>query len=195
MLGIVTAFGALFLELLLFTFFNLKIDSSYTYANSLNLAIILSVLLEESVKIIFLFQILKKIVPEKTPQKNIFLSALMAGLGFSFTEIFLNLFNPQINRYFSWSDALGLLAVHTTTFAILGYILAKKIPSSFLKFICLLPIVFLFHLIYNSLVIYQWNFSFYFLFLLLSSLMILVFFWDLKELPGGKNLPKSEIGL
>lgn len=195
MLGIVTAFGALFLELLVFTFFNLKIDSSYAYANSLNLAIILSVFLEESVKIVILFQILKKTIQEKTEPRNIFLSAVMAGLGFSLTEIFFNLFNPQINRSLSWVDMAGLLSVHTGTFALLGYILAKKIPPNFLKFILFLPLTFSFHLLYNSLVIYQWNSGFYFLFLVLTFLALAVFLRDLKKSAEEKNLPKSEIGL
>lgn len=195
MLGIITALGALFLELLVFTFFNLKIGSAYSYSSSLNLTIIFSVFLEESVKIIILFQILKKIIQEGAKRKHIFLSAVMAGLGFSVLEIFLNLFNSQINRYLSWSDVAGLLIVHTATFAILGYILAKKTDLSFSKFALFLPAVFLFHLFYNSLVIYQWNSGFYFLFTILSLLLILAFWEDLKRQPGKENLPKSGISL
>jgi len=193
MLGIITALGALFLELLVFTFFNLKIDSSYVY--SLNFAIIFSVFLEESVKIIILFQILKKIIRQAAGQKQIFLSAMMAGLGFSVMEIFLNLLNPQTNRYFSLLDGLGILVVHTGTFVFLGYVLAKKIDLNFSQFIFLFPIIFLFHLLYNYIIICQGTFGFYFLFLFLSCLMLLIFFWDLNRQSDKKNLPKSEIRL
>ena len=195
MLGIITAFGVLFLELLVFTVFNLKTDLSYTYAISLNLIIIFSVFLEESVKIIILFQILKKIISNRSERKHIFLSALIAGLGFSATEIFFNFFNSQINSYFSWSDVFGLLTVHTTTFAILGYILAKKTDPSLPKLALFFPVVFSFHLFYNSLIIYQWSSIFYFLFIILSFLLILAFFWDLRRHLKEQSLPKSEIGL
>jgi hypothetical protein len=195
MLGIITAFGALFLELLVFTIFNSKTGALYAYTSSLNLTIIFSVFLEESVKIIILFQVLKKIIREGASRKDVFLSALLAGLGFSVTEIFFNLFNSQINRYLSWLDVFGLLTVHMTTFAILGYILAKKTNLNFSQFALLLPLVFSVHLFYNSLVIFQWNFGFYFLFIILSLLLILTFFGDIKQHPEGKNLPKSEIGL
>lgn len=190
-LGIIAAFGALFLELLVFSVFNFKTGYFYVYTNSLNLTIIFSVLLEEAVKIIILYQILKKMIAERTPKKYIFLFALMAGLGFSITEILFNFFNSQINRYFSWSDAFGLLAVHTATFAILGYILAKKNNLSLPKFALFFPIVFSFHLFYNSLIIYQWSSICYFLFIILSFLLIPAFFWDLKK----HDLSKSEIGL
>lgn len=195
MLGIITALGALFLELLIFTFFNFKIDSSYVHSDSLSLAVVFSVFLEESVKIIILFQILKKIIQEGAGQKQIFLSAVIAGLGFSVTEIFFNLFNSQINRYFSWSDIAGLLTVHIGTLAILGYALAKKTDLSFSKFVFLLPVIFFFHLLYNSLVIYQWNSGFHFLFLILSLTLILAFFQDLLRHPKKENLQKSEISL
>lgn len=190
MFGIIAAFGALFLELMVFMFFDLK-TGVVSYSNSLNSAIILSVFLEEAVKIIILYQILKKIIAEGASRKYVFLSALMAGLGFSVTEILFNFFNSQINRYFSWSDAFGLLAVHTTTFAILGYILAKKINLSLPEFALFFPVVFSFHLFYNSLIIYQWGSLFYFLFIILSLLLISAFFWDLKK----RDLSKSEIGL
>ncbi|MBU2028384.1 hypothetical protein KJ761_00655, partial [Patescibacteria group bacterium] len=128
-------------------------------------------------------------------QKQIFLSAVIAGLGFSVTEIFFNLFNSQINRYFSWSDIAGLLTVHIGTLAILGYALAKKTDLSFSKFVFLLPVIFFFHLLYNSLVIYQWNSGFHFLFLILSLTLILAFFQDLLRHPKKENLQKSEISL
>lgn len=195
MLGIITAFGALFLELLVFTFFDLKIGSSYFYLNSLTLALIFSVFLEESVKIIILFQILKKLIEVKAERKQIFFSAIIAGLGFSLTEIFITFSNSQINRYLSFWDILGLLLVHTGTFAILGYALAKKTHWSFRKFICLLPLVFCFHLLYNSLIIYQGHSGFYFLFLIFSLFLIIIFWLDLKRQSNRENLPKSEIGL
>jgi hypothetical protein len=195
MLGIITAFGALFLELLLFTFFNLDLGAAYLYSNSLSWPLIFSAFLEESVKIVILYQILKKIIQAGMERKNIFLSALMAGLGFSLTEIFFNLFNSQISPSLSFRDIFGLLIVHTGTFAILGYVLAKKTGLSFLRFILFLPVVFLFHLFYNSLVLYQWSSGFYWLFTILSLILILAFFWDLKKHYSQKNLPKSEIGL
>jgi hypothetical protein len=195
MLGIITALGALFLELLFFTFFNLKIDSPFLYSNSLNFTIIFSVFLEEIVKIIIFFQILKKIIQERARRKHIFLSAIMAGLGFATMEILFNLFNSQINRYLSWSDVFGLLTVHTGTFAILGYALAKKNNLNFSRFALFLPIVFSLHLLYNLIIIYQWNFWFYFLFIILSLIMILAFFGDLKRCSKKEDLLKSEIGL
>jgi hypothetical protein len=195
MLGIITALGALFLELLVFTSFNFKLGSPYLYSNSLNLTIIFSVFLEEIVKIIVLFQILKKIIQEGFERKHIFLSAIMVGLGFATMEILFNLFNSQINQYLSWPDVLGLLIVHTGTFAILGYVLAKKTDLNFSKFVLLLPIVFSLHLLYNFIVIYQQNSGFYFIFTILSLIMILVFFWNLKRRPREEDLPKSEISL
>jgi len=195
MLGIITALGALFLELLFFTVFNLKMDLSRVYSHSFVLAVILSVFLEESLKISVLFKILKKIIREESGQKPVFLSAVMAGLGFSATEIFLNLFNLQTNRYFFFLDIFGLLIVHIGTFAILGYVLAKKADFSFPKFALFLPVTISFHLLYNILVIYRENSGFYFLFLILSLILILVFSRDLKKPLKNENLPKSEISL
>jgi hypothetical protein len=159
------------------------------------LAVIFSVFLEETVKIIILFQIWKKLIEGGAVQKQIFSSAVIAGLGFSATELAFIFFNSQVNVYLSWQDVLGLLLVHTGTFAILGYVLAKKTAWNFSKFICLWPLVFSFHLLYNSLIIYQGHSMFYFLFLALSLIMILIFFWDLQRQSGRENLPKSEIGL
>lgn len=195
MLGIITAFGALFLELLLFTFFNLDLGTAYLYSDSLSWPLIFSAFLEESVKIVILYQILKKIIQAGMERKNIFLSALMAGLGFSLTEIFFNLFNSQISPSLSFRDIFGLLIVHTGTFAILGYVLAKKTGLSFPRFALFFPVIFLFHLLYNSLVLYQWNSGFYWLFTISSLILILVFWGDLKRHSLEKNLPKSEIGL
>lgn len=195
MLGIITALGALFLELLVFTFFNFKLNSTFPYSSSLNLTVIFSVFLEEIIKIFVLFQILKKIIQEGSDRKHIFLSATMAGLGFAAMEILFNLFNSQINRYLSWSDVFGLLIVHTGTFAILGYVLAKKTTLRFSRFIFFFPIVFSFHLLYNFIIIYPQNSGFYFLFTILSLIMLLAFWKDLKRHSRKKDLPKSEISL
>jgi len=195
MLGIITAFGALFLELLLFTFFNLDLGDVYLYSNSLSWPLIFSAFLEESVKIVILYQILKKIIQVGMERKNIFLSALIAGLGFSLTEILFYLFNSQISPSLSFRDIFGLLVIHTGTFAILGYVLAKKTGLSFPGFALFFPVIFLFHLLYNSLILYQWNSGFYWLFIISSLILILVFWEDLKRHSLEKNLPKSEIGL
>jgi RsiW-degrading membrane proteinase PrsW (M82 family) len=195
MLGIITAFGALFLELLIFTFFNLDLGAAYPYSDSLSWPLIFSAFLEESVKIIILYQILKKIIQAGMERKNIFLSALMAGLGFSLTEILFYLFNSQINSHLSFRDVFGLLVVHTGTFAILGYALAKKTGLNFPRFALFFPVIFLFHLFYNSLILYQWNSGFYWLFTISSLILILVFWRDLKRHSLEKNLPKSEIRL
>jgi hypothetical protein len=194
MLGIITAIGALFLELSFFTFFNLEIGSSYLYASSLSLALIFSIFLEESLKIIVLYQLLKKLIQEKASRGNIFLSALMVGLGFSAMEILLNLFNSQINRYLSFLDVFGILAVHTGTFSLLGYFLARWNNLPFKKFTLFFPVIFIFHLYYNSLILYAWPSGFYFLFIAFTLLLILFFFRDIKKL-SKKNLPKSEFSL
>lgn len=195
MLGIITAFGALFLELLLFTFFDLKIGAPYLFSNSLSWPIIFSAFLEEIVKFIVIFKVFKEILQKESEPKPVFFSSLFIGLGFSTTEIFFNLFNSQINRYFFWSDVIGLFTVHTTTLAILGFTLTKWPDLNWKKFALLLPLVFLVHLIYNYIVIYQSNSGLSFLFLLSSFILILVFSWNSRKNFKKGNLPRPEIGL
>ncbi|MBP7811669.1 MAG: hypothetical protein KA054_02395 [Candidatus Moranbacteria bacterium] len=113
--GTLAAVAAFLLEIIFLTGFSLGL-----------ITFIIGALIEEGMKLLFLFQYQKRFcssMPSSPPLRFLFFA--LFGIGFAFFEIFLALpMNTEI--------LLALISVHTLTSLILGYTLLTRKLSHFL---------------------------------------------------------------
>jgi RsiW-degrading membrane proteinase PrsW (M82 family) len=147
--GIVAAAGALFFELTLSSFFSqenfLPILSTRTAAPLLATF----ACIEEFFKMIFIWKIAGGI----ERKKDVLLSALLVGLGFSLTEASLILLNGSFSGSTLYQGLIGLAVIHLSTTIFFGlFVIGNRLPRKFAAVIFFLIALF-FHLVYNFLII------------------------------------------
>lgn len=194
--GIVASFGALFLELLLSLFLGDPDKLDGFFLNTLTPLLIAAVLIEEIFKFIFVyknFQELKvqlKDYGEKNHlKKELIVNSLLIGLGFSGLEllfIFLNLPAGQSLRHLGLAVP-GMVAIHILTAGFIGYFIAATGTVTLAFIAGALLAVFSVHLIYNSLIIYDFRPSVILSYLLALILTLIVITFGTKD-----RLPSSE---
>ena len=148
--GILAAAFALFVELLIVSILGQEFGKISFDKITLILIIVISI--EE----IFKFTLIKKI-SENLNNKEIIISALFVGFGFSILEIIINLSSGTTQ----FEYLLGLLIIHPITAGFIGLTLTKK-SHTFLYSILIAGSI---HFFYNFLVVYTNEISFYFCFL------------------------------
>lgn len=187
-LGIIAAFGALFLELIFFSFLDLEWENWKTSLSSLSGPIIFSVFLEECVK----FSVILKIFsqdPSKTYfRKAIIQNSFFLGLGFASTEITFIFFQFFPSGNFQILDLIGVFFIHTTTTGILSLTQDPNFLTGIKKYLVFFSAAFLIHLIYNALVIYQPGKSLVFTFLFFTFLLLLGLFFLSQKKQEEENL-------
>ncbi len=147
--GIIAALLALVFEII-FSFipgFNFK-----TLFQQLSWILIILILIEESIKILFVwknFSAFAKILSKY----QMFCQSLLVGLGFAITEIII--FLPEKSGELRYLILyLGVFAVHIGTTGLIGYFLIKSEKVNFWTFLRILPIAFGCHFIFNLFSIY-----------------------------------------
>jgi len=123
------------------------------YAPELGLTapLVLAAVIEE----VFKFSFVRKAREEEYPASkgNFFLKILLIGLGFSLTELFLNISRLSPSEL-PYGYALGAILLHLATVFIMGYLFLKTTRGeTTLAFLIALPAIIL-HLSYNLLVIH-----------------------------------------
>ncbi len=169
--GIVVALGALVLEVTLLIF-----DPSL---QGTLILMTLSVFVEELAK----FLVIQKIAITKKISSAIFLKAFLIGVGFSFTEIILNIFSHYNTREIFFWSYIGLFLIHTFTATLFGYYLAILKKESFLISSLVVLIAFLSHLFFNLAVLYNLN-----IFLVDIILFVFLLYLFLKNHSSKKTL-------
>jgi len=162
--GITAALGALFLELLIGMFIGSPEDFADIFFSRITSILILSVLVEELLKLIFIYrsQLELKIyfqnnADEKEIGKSFFLNSFFVGAGFACMESFFIIFSlPSARDVFDLKLAIsGILIIHAVTSSVMGYLLIKYSSSKFFAASIALLAAVLIHIIYNSLIIYS----------------------------------------
>ena len=174
-IGMITALGALVFELLFFILFPAILKSDSKIFLILTYPIIISVLLEEFLKLAVVFKISKN----NSARGNIFLNYFFMGIGFSSVEIIFNL--EKYSRYFMpiLPALIGLFLIHTTTLLIFGSYFSRVQKPIFLKSFLIFSAAAIIHLLFNLAVLREINywpinagliaFIFFLLFLSLKS--------------------------
>jgi len=161
-IGIPIALGALVLEFILIIF-------NPSLLGSIDL-MTLAVFIEEFLKII----VIQKIATKKNFPSTIFFQAFFIGVGFSLTEITLNIFSySSVEKTFFWSY-IGLFLIHTFTTTFFGYFLVIQKKSSFLITALIFSMAFLIHFFFNFAILHNLNLSLVY-FILFSALAYLFF--------------------
>lgn len=166
-----TALASLVIEFII-----LIINQSITVqAHTINLiyGVFLAVFVEE----FFKYTVIWKISLKEKYVTTIFLDAFLVGVGFSLTEIVLNI----LNRPDSWRTLfpayLGLFLIHTATASILGYYFASQKKRLFKNNILVFLLIIFWHFCFNLAVMYKISYLvIYFVLLVLLSLLFLNFF-------------------
>lgn len=139
-LGIIAAFGALVVEIILFYII---------FSLNTTLMVLSAVVIEEIIKFLVIFRGLFK----SQDSENIFQSSLLLGLGFALTELLLK--NPiEISAMpgLYWQVA-GLFLIHILTAGLMGYFLAKTKGPGVVKLSAIILFAACFHFAYNFVII------------------------------------------
>jgi len=158
--GILASLGALFLEM--------TISVTSWDAISINIAsyqiswaLILAVLIEESLKLLFINKYIQEIKNNKINgsvilnSEKIFFGSILFGFGFSVLESFFFIYDPSITASASYLNILGVIMIHAATSGYIGYFLSFEWIAGLLVSIRIIMIASLFHFLYNLLVIYD----------------------------------------
>jgi len=153
--GIFAALGALLLELLVSFFLGAPSDLRPVFFSKMNLLLAVIILIEEIFIFIFVYKNFQEL--KNASQKEIFYNSVALGLGFSFLEIFFNLFDlPSgqniLNLVLNFT---GITAVHIATAGIIGYSIMKAPKLNIVFIFRTLLIAFSIHFVYNYLIIYN----------------------------------------
>jgi hypothetical protein len=164
----ISAFAALFLELAAKDIFFAENDMSLNEIISrLSPLIIIAIIIEESLKILFILPIVREIAD----RRKIFLMSFLIGLGFASVEIAFNISDIDFQVKPIYLELLGLILLHALTAGFAGFGLAKSRSLNIIKLLGILFITSLLHLIYNTAVIYE---NEEFLFFYLPALVIIL---------------------
>jgi len=180
--GIIAALGAMIVELVLKNILSSEISLANNFFTIITPSLVLFALVEE----IFKFVVINKTVLLLKKPAEAFFRALLIGLGFSLTEIYLafaGIFFRQSNYLLA---ILGILIIHISTSLLFGYFSFKKSPLSKTTFAAILIFATLLHLLYNIFIIYNLSPTIILIYLfVLSSLSFSIFYRIIKA----KNVP------
>lgn len=138
--GIITALGALVLELSVLAIFNLN------SAESSLITLFICVILEEIMKYAIIYNHYLK---SKYREKIIY-SAIFIGLGFSAMELFLKQLDYQKTITL---PILGIFLIHMITSSIVGFFLWKKCTQTTITATILIILNTLIHFFYNFIIL------------------------------------------
>lgn len=167
-LGIISAFGSLFMELALEVILFPESIAHFKLPTSITFILLSAVVIEEGIKYI----ILKKILP--SPSSKLIFSSLSFAAGFGLTESTFVFFSTPV---FSYYFLAGILIIHLITAGWACYFL-----QTFYSFHSrLVPLFTLFimtiiHLGYNGLIIYNFSVGIIYAYLITFSLILLLMF-------------------
>ncbi|KKP79488.1 MAG: hypothetical protein UR78_C0013G0026 [Candidatus Moranbacteria bacterium GW2011_GWF2_35_39] len=147
--GILTAFGALFVEILASIIAPEILSREIFFP--LESALLLAIFAEEILKIIFFRKIFLRI----KDQSNFFLPAIFFGSGFAIVEIFLNILTNPIFRLELFFSYIGLLLIHILTLSLYSFYFFHQEKVSFFKIFLLFILGFFIHFIFNFFVFYE----------------------------------------
>lgn len=150
LLGIIAAGGALVFEFIFSLFFPGIIVPKNLFLQTVTLSLVIAAAIEESFK----FLVIYKSFFCLENSKNIILSSLLFGLGFSLAEIaILNL--SEISYNFNvYMNILGIIFIHMLTSVFIGYMILKlKKITPFLA-LAIILLAFAAHLSYNAAIIH-----------------------------------------
>lgn len=166
--GIISALGAMIIELVLKNILSSEISLGNIFFTIITPSLILFALVEETLK----FIVINKAVLSLKKSSEAFIGAFLIGLGFALTEIYLAFSNNLFEQSNYLLAILGILIIHISTSLIFGYFSFKKNPLSKTFFTVILIFATLLHLIYNIFIIYKLSpaivLAYLFLLLLLS---------------------------
>lgn len=145
-LGILGALGALVLEII-FLPFSLNTEIISEEVTSLNYFFFLAILIEEFLKYI----IILKTISRFSKSTNIILNSIIFGFGFSVLEITSIYWNYRNGGFFDPLALLGIILLHASTAAIIGYVIFKSTQKKILGSILGLFLAFAIHSAYNLL--------------------------------------------
>ncbi len=173
-LGILAAFGALILEIIISVFF----PQTASAPGGLMIFLILTVLIEELAKGFFIY---RNSLELKNSQE-IFSAALLVGIGFSFTETIFHFMNPiSGNQEIVVLGLLGAFIIHLTTSGTMGYYLGRNPEKEFSSFLKIILLTLVIHFTYNGLIIYNWNYRIIFIYSALLVYTLPLFIFLLKK--------------
>ncbi|OGI17306.1 MAG: hypothetical protein A2Z52_02865 [Candidatus Moranbacteria bacterium RBG_19FT_COMBO_42_6] len=187
--GITAALGALFLELLIGMLIGSPEELTDIFFNQLTLLLILSVLIEEILKLTFVYRSqleLKNYLQNETETikigREFFLNSFLVGIGFSCMESFFIFFSlSSVQEVFDLKLAiLGIFLIHTFTSSLMGYLPIKFSSYKFYVVPPVLLIAMLIHLLYNSLIIYSVQPFFILAYLLVLALVFIAMALSLR---------------
>ena len=150
--GILAAFGALILELIIkIIFYGEQYSVSRESIDHISLIIIIAIFIEELFKLLFIWAIAR----ETSQRKNIFLLSFFVGLGFASVEIAFNLNDGFLAQPLLYFQLLGILLLHTFTAGFSGFFVARIKSMNILKILGVILFAGAIHLLYNAAVIYE----------------------------------------
>jgi hypothetical protein len=153
-LGIIAALGALFVEIAINTLVigeNLSpLHLAHPSLEGIGLMFLLPIIIEE----FFKFLIIKKRLEYFSLGRALIINSMILGLGFGLVEISLIYLWGQANSRASQS-ILEILALHTLTAGMIGYLLSQLNPKKITTAIKVIFVSALIHLAYNFLVFYR----------------------------------------
>jgi len=138
--GIITALGALVLELAVLAVFNLPPAENTLFT------LLIFVAIEESLKYAIIYNHSLK----ANSREKIFANAVFIGLGFALTELFLKQLDYQ---KISFLPIFGLLFIHLFTAGTVGFFLKQKYDQHKLFIFLLLVLNVILHFGYNFLIL------------------------------------------
>ncbi len=155
-LGILAAFAALVAEQVI-TLFYAQEYAEGIFKNPSWLILAVTVLAEETLKCAVIF---RHIFPLKD-RKEIYISALMVGLGFSLTEIGFIFLKHYPWGFFQIISVLGVLVIHTLTAGLAGLLFPLlNAKNTKIRMIYVVLLTFILHFTYNIFVLFQLGYFF-----------------------------------
>lgn len=169
-LGILAAFFALVLEIGITSFFpeNLSI---FSFLPGGWLAVV-SVLVEEISKATIIY----KISTDQKRKTPLIINGIFMAIGFSATEIMLNLFQVDSANKLDYSSLGGIIFVHLITIVFISFFLQNPVKIRTGQIVSLVLLTSFFHLSYNLTIISQLNLSYFFPILLVISFFLFLFY-------------------
>jgi len=174
--GIIAAAGALFLGILISTLapilFGPEKELSMDFSSPLSFILIVSVLIEE----VFKYLIIANRIEKFSYGRSLIANSLLVGLGFSLVELALiyGKFSANPNPFFELKEMAGLVLIHILTAGIIGYFVAVCKTGKYTTFTKAIIAASVIHFLYNTLIIWQNEFTDLLIFSYLGLLMIYI---------------------
>lgn len=171
-IGIITALGAMLFQFSISIITPGIIEENISGMNQSMIAIIL-------VEEFFKLAVIWKTSQRYQLKKAVFLNSILIGVGFSFAEILLNIFNYSAVITFLIPAYFGLILIHTSTSALFGYYFSRKSDWTILGMIFVFLSAFFLHFLYNAFVAYEFNYLI--VYAILITTLVFLFFKIFKK--------------